>query len=171
MRASKDLVGKPIFSISDGRILGSLSDVYLDKEWKRVVALHTGYEGLLKRKAQVILRDSVALFGVDAILVKQSDVILPEDEVEEFESWIRRDQLNGRNVDTPGGTRIARVDDVILDDEANVLGFAFGRTYIESPVAESGAISRDVVIDTGKEDGIMTIDLEKAEQESFHFSS
>lgn len=171
MRASKDLVGKPIISIADGRNIGTLGDVYLDKELNRVVALQIGYEGLLRRKAQVILRDSVTLFGVDAILVERSDVIYPEGEVEGFESWIRRDHLNGRNVDTPGGTRIARVDDVILDDEANVLGFAFGRTYIDSPVAESGAISCEVVIDTGQEDGVMTIDLEKAERENFRFSS
>lgn len=169
MKASKDLVGKPIVSIADGRIVGKVNDIYLDKELKHVVAVHSGYEGLLKRKAQVILRDQVVLFGADTILVRQTDVILPEDQVEEIETWIRRDQLNGRNVDTPGGTRIARVDDVILDDEAGVLGFVLGRTFVESPVTESGAISREVVVDTGAEDGIMTIDLEKAEREHFQF--
>lgn len=170
MRASKGLVGKPIVSIVDGRIVGNISDVYLDRDLRRIVALHIGHEGLLNRKAQVILRENVVLFGVDTVLIKQSDVILSEEEVEDFDVWIRRDQLTGRSIDTPGGTRIARVDDVILDDGANVLGFALGPTYIESPVAESGAISREIVIDTGQEDGTMTIDLEKAEQEHFRFS-
>lgn len=171
MKASKDLVGKPIVSIADGRIVGKVNDIYLDQELRQVVAVHSGYEGLLRRKPQVILRDQVVLFGEDTILVRQSDVILGEDQVREqvpdFDSWIRRDQLNGRNVDTPGGTRIAKLDDIILDDQAGVLGFVLGRTYIESPVAESGALSRDVVVDTGAEDGVMTIDLEKAEREHF----
>jgi uncharacterized protein YrrD len=171
MKASKDLVGKPIVSITDGRILGKVNDIYLDRELRHVVAVHSGYEGLLRRKAQMIPRDQVVLFGEDTILVRQSDVILPEDQVEGGETWIRRDQLSGRNVDTPGGTRIAKLDDVILDDQAGVIGFVLGRTYIESPVAESGAISREVVVDTGAEDGVMTIELEKAEQEHFQFPS
>ena len=175
MIASKSLVGKPIVNITDGRIVGHISDVYLDRDLRCIVALHVGHEGLLNRKAQVILRENVELFGVDTVLVRQSDVILSEEKVEDFEVWIRRDHLTGRSIDTPGGKRIARVDDVILDDEANVLGFALGfalgRTYIESPLAESGVISRDIVIDTGQEDDIMTIDLEKAKQEHFLISA
>lgn len=171
MKASKDLVGKPIVSIADGRILGKVNDVYLDRELRHVVAVHSGYEGLLRRKPQVILRDQVVLFGEDVILVRQSDVIRGEDQVQEIDSWIRRDQLNGRNIDTPGGTRIAKLDDVILDDQAGVVGFVLGRTFVESPVAESGAISREVVVDTGAEDGVMTIELEKAELEHFQIQN
>lgn len=170
MRASKDLVGNPIVSMTNGRSIATVSDVYLDRELNRIVALLTGYEGLLKRKAQVVLRERVTVLGEDVILTEATDVILPEDQVEAFNTWIRRDQLNGRNVDTPGGTRIARLDDVIVSDEGEVLGFSFGRTYIDSPVAESGAVSCQAVIDTGAEDGVMTIDLEKAERENFAYS-
>ena len=169
MRVSKSLVGKSIVSIADGRMLGPVSDVFLDKGLSQVVAILTGEEGLWNRKIHLIKRDDVVLYGVDTVLVKQSNVIHAEENAAGFDSWIRRDQLHGRNIDTPGETRIAKLDDVILDEDACVLGFTLGRTYIDSPVAESGAVSRDVIIDTGGEDGIMTIDLEKAEQEKFHF--
>ncbi len=53
MRLGKDLEGKPIISVADGRIIGRAKDVYADPEISTLVGLFTGIEGVIRRRAQV----------------------------------------------------------------------------------------------------------------------
>lgn len=160
-------LGKQIISLDQGRKLGSVKDLYFNEELTKLTGLHLGTEGLISRTAQVIERGEIVLFGVDSILVKRSDVVKEGKTVDGFKSWVRRDKVIGREMETPGGTRVAAIGDVILEDDDRVAGFSLGRTYVESPVAESGAVSREVMIEAGHDDSTMTIDLKKAELEEF----
>ncbi len=165
MRLGKDLIGKSIISVTDGRLLGTVKDVYVNDELYWLTGVLVGHEGLLKRKALLIPRDSVVVFGIDAVLVKDSDVIAESKEVPEFENWLRLNKLRGREVDTPGGTKVGTVGDVILGEEGHIIGFALSKLFVEGPIAQQGTIPREALIDTGsEEDGVMTIDLPKAEQ-------
>ncbi|MCA9990376.1 MAG: hypothetical protein KDE29_05180, partial [Anaerolineales bacterium] len=78
--------------------------------------------------------------------------------------WLLLDKLQGRMVDTPGGTKVGVVGDVIVDEEARIIGVSLSKVYVEGPIAEQRAVSRTAVVDLGDEDGVMTIDLAKAEQ-------
>ena len=69
MRLGKDLVGKPIISITDGRLVGYAKDVYINQDLYWITGIFTGSEGLISRKSRLIERDSVVVFGIDAILV------------------------------------------------------------------------------------------------------
>jgi len=51
-----------------------------------------------------------------------------------------------------------------LDGEARITGFSLGKVFVEGPVAESRRIMKGAVVDTGRDDGVMTVDLSKAEQ-------
>jgi hypothetical protein len=46
------------------------------------------------------------------------------------------------------------------------VGFSLGRVFVEGPVAKNRMIMKAAVLDTGRDDGLMTIDLSKAEQTS-----
>jgi uncharacterized protein YrrD len=164
MRLGKDLVDKPIYSLTDGRLVGKVKDLYLDSALERVVGLYLGSEGLFSRKNMLVNRDQVTLFGVDAVLVTHSEVVLDETEVAEVDTWVRRQDLAGRTVDTPGGTRVGIIGDVIVNDEGAVQGFKLARIFVEGPIARRQVIARQVVVDTGGVDGAMTIDLAQAEQ-------
>ncbi|MBP8000031.1 MAG: PRC-barrel domain-containing protein [Chloroflexi bacterium] len=164
MRFGKDIIGKPVISINEGRHIGEVKDLYLNKELSQVMGLHLGREGLLKRKDLIIPLPNVKVMGIDAILVNRSDVVTDSNEYSDAESWIKVGDLKGRQVDTPGGTRVALVGDVLVGDSAEVEGFAFSRVYVEGPIAEKRLIMRSAVLDTGNEDGAMTIDISKAEQ-------
>ena len=164
MRLGKDLIGKPIYSMTDGRLLGSVKDVYLDKDLEMLNGIYLGSEGLIKRKALVISRRNVMVFGIDAILAKSSDVVTDDEEAEEVEHWLRREDLQKREIDTPGGTKVGSIGDILLDEEARVVGFSLGKVFVEGPVAESRRILKGAIIDTGRDDGVMTVDLSKAEQ-------
>jgi len=163
MRLGKDLVGKPIISITDGRSLGNAKDIYINTDLNNITGIYLGSEGLIKRKHFLITRDNVVVFGIDAILVKDSDVVAQENDLPESVAWVRLSKLNKREVDTPGGTKVASIGDIILGEQGEISGFALSRVYVEGPIEQNGTIARTAVIDTGGADGVMTIDLTKAE--------
>ena len=56
------------------------------------------------------------------------------------------------------------IGDVIINVDDGVIGFKLARVFVEGPIAKKLAVAREVVADTGAEDGVMTIDLAQAEQ-------
>lgn len=163
MRLGKDLVNKPIFSMTDGRHLGSVKDIYVNADLTQITGVFVGQEGVLRRKSYLIPRPAVVVFGIDAVLVKNSDVIVDEAETASAAAWVRLDKLRGRHIDTPNGTKVANIGDIIIGEEGNLVGFALSKVHVEGPIAEQGAIARSTLIDTGNEDGIMTVDMSQAE--------
>jgi len=163
MRLGKDLLNKPIISVTDGRNLGAVKDIYLDSQLAQITGIYTGSEGLVRRKHFMIPSESVVIFGIDVILVKNRDVIVQEDERPEAVAWVRLSKLKGRQVDTSGGTKVATIGDIIMGEDGQITGFSLSKVYVEGPVAERGRIQREAMLDPGNEDGLMTIDLTKAE--------
>lgn len=163
MRLGKDLINKPIFSITDGQNLGTVKDIYFDNDLKIITGIFTGTEGLLKRKSLMIPSTHVSVYGIDAVLVNDNNVIVSDDSVAGTAEWVRLSKLKGRDVDTPGGTKVATIGDVVLGEEGNIVGFTLSKVFVEGPVAQQGQITRSVIVDTGNEDGIMTINLTQAE--------
>ena len=170
MRLGKDLLDKPLISVTDGRIVGRVKDLYLDNNLEKIVGLYLGSEGIFSRKSMLVSRDRVTLLGIDAILAADSDVVIDESVATEIDQWVRRQELVGREVDTTGGTKVGVIGDVIINDDDGVIGFKLARVFVEGPIAKKQAVAREVVVDTGAEDGVMTIDLAQSEQHSLSLS-
>lgn len=166
MRNSKDLIGKSVVGIDEGRLLGTVRDVYLDPSLEWLAGVHLGKEGLISRRSLVIPREAIAVLGIDYILTRSSDVVTDEKSLPASERWIRLDKLQGREVDTTGGTRVGNIGDAILDEQARIVGFTLSRVYVEGPVAESRTIFQEAIVDNGQEDGTMTVDLTIVEKQS-----
>lgn len=166
MRLGKELIGKPVFSVTDGRLLGHVKDLYIDKDLELLNGIYLGSEGLINRKSLLIARRNIQVFGIDAILAKSSDAVADDDETKEMEHWLRREELQKREIDTPGGTKVGTIGDILLDEEAKIVGFSLGRVFVEGPVAKNRMIMKAAILDTGRDDGTMTVDLSKAEQTS-----
>lgn len=164
MRLGKDLNDKLVISVTDGRLLGKVKDLYIDVTLNELTGINLGSEGMLRRKAILIPRDDVVVFGVDAILVKNADVVTDDQEHDVAREWSRMSKVKGREVHTPGGTRLGSIGDVLLDENGRVAGFALSKVYVEGPLAERGVVLRETVVETGQVDGDMTIDLLKLEE-------
>ena len=164
MRLGKELIGKPIYSVTDGRQLGNVKDIYLDLELSLLNGIFLGHEGLFNRKARVIAREHIAVFGYDAVLVTDSDVETDNNDTPEVELWLRRENVQGRGIETPGGTKVGTVGDILFDEKAKVVGFSLARIFVDGPVAEKRIVMKGAVADAGGKDGIVTIDLAKAEK-------
>lgn len=164
MRLGKELIGKPIFSVTDGRQLGTVKDLYLDLEVGILNGLFLGSEGLIKRKYRVIDRENIVVLGIDAVLVSGSDVVTDNVAKPEVEVWLRRKTFQGRRIETTGGTKVAIVGDVLLDEEANVVGLTLAQVEVRGPLTQKPIVFKSAVTDTGGKEGIVTIDLAKAER-------
>ena len=163
MRNGEDLIDKPIYSITDGKHLGDVKDLYLDPSIDGIMGVFLGRGGLFSRKDRLIKRENVQVFGLDAILVKNGNVVLDSSQYAPAANWLRRESLQNRDVDTPGGTKVGRIGDVIVDEDARVIGFSLSRVMVEGPIAENRIIARAAMVDTGNEDGVMTVDISRAE--------
>jgi sporulation protein YlmC with PRC-barrel domain len=170
MRLGKDLLDKPIISVTDGRLLGKVKDLYLDQSLEKIAGLYLGSEGIFSRKSMLVSRDRLTLLGIDAVLAADSDVVVEETQASEVEQWVRRQDVVGREVDTTGGTKVGVIGDIIINDDGGVVGFKLARVFVEGPIAKKLAVAREVVADTGAEDGVMTIDLAQAEQHGLSLS-
>ena len=164
MRLGNELIGKPIYSVTDGRKIGAVKDLYVDLEFNVLNGIFLGTEGLFSRKTRAISRESIFVFGIDAVLVKDSDVIMESGEHPEVEIWKRREDLQGRGIDTPGGTKVGTVGDVLIDEEARIVGYSLSRVHVAGPVADNKLVLKEAILDDGGVDGVMTIDLAKAER-------
>ena len=162
----KDIMGNPVITVNNGRSIGKVRDIYLTNDCRRVAGIYMGSEGLFSREANLIKYNDVVTIGEDAVLVKEGDVIVTEKELTDTESaWLRRDELQGRPVDTPGGTKVGKVGDVIINKDGDVVGFHLSSVYVSGPIAENRSVASHTVQDVGHEDGCMTIDLKQAEQQ------
>ena len=163
MRLGKELENKPIISVSDGRILGRAKDVYLDQNLKQLAGLFVGTEGVIRRKELVIASEDIVLLGIDVILVKDPDVISTTKERPETENWHRLAQLHGEEVRTPGGTKLATIGDIVLDEKGAISGFTLDRVFVSGPLAAQPTIPSEVVVDPFQTTDSLIVDFPKLE--------
>lgn len=166
MFLGKDIIGNSVITVSNGCSIGKVKDIYLTNDLQSVAGIYLGTEGLFSRRSFLVKSEDVITMGKDAVLVKHEDVIQEEKDISETEGiWLRRDELQGRSIDSPGGTKVGKVGDVVIDKEGKVLGFSLSEVYISGPIADNRSVAFHTVQDVGHEDGLMTIDLKQAEQQ------
>ena len=164
MTATKEYAGKILISVTDGKNLGEVKDVYFDPEASKMVAAHLGKSGLINRKSLLVDLSHVKLFGLDAWLVDASDIVIAKDDAPGTESYLIGDDLRGRDIQTDGGTKLGTVGDILVDEKHNVIGFALSKVQVQGPVAEAKAIARAAITSLGNQQEPMIAVLEQAER-------
>ncbi len=166
MQKTRDFQGKLLISVTDGKQLGEIKDVFLDKDAKEIIAVYLGKTktGMLTRKPRLIHIDQIRLFGADAWLVNGSDKIVLIDEVEGSKDFILAEDLRGRLIRTDGKTKIGTVADVIVNSKMDVLGFSFEKVHVRGPLSEANAISRAAITSFGKNGNPLIATIGQAEK-------
>jgi sporulation protein YlmC with PRC-barrel domain len=137
--------------------------LYLDPDLNQVAAVYLGREGVLRRKAHAIGRDAIQVYGEDVWLVTGPDSVVNRKALPDSVHFVLLSELRGREIQTEGGTRIGMVEDVILDAQANVLGFSLAKVRMQGPLAERKTIARAAVTGMGGKGVPMTAVMDRAE--------
>jgi uncharacterized protein YrrD len=163
MTTGKDLQHTALVSVTNGKIIGQIKDLYLDPDLNQVTAVFVGKEGLLRRQTQAIGREAIEVYGEDVWLVKAPDAVVNRKSLPDSGHFVRLSELRGREVQTEGGTRIGMVEDVILDAQANVIGFSLVKVRMKGPIGERKTLARAAVTGMGGKGVPMTAMMDRAE--------
>jgi uncharacterized protein YrrD len=160
---SKDQLDKLLVSVTDGKKLGEIKDLYLDQDMRQIAAVFLGKEGLVNRRSLLVPRSAVQLFGVDAWLISGSDKVVDEEDSPEAGTFTLVGDLRGREIQSEGGTKVGVIEDVVFDDQGGVLGFSLGKVYMQGPLSERKAVARGAITSLGSKNKPMIAGLEEAE--------
>jgi uncharacterized protein YrrD len=163
MITGKELRNKWIVCLSDGQKVGEIKDVYLDAEATQVVAVLTGKEGRLKPKAVGLERSGIQVFGIDVWLIPASSKMVHLEDLPKADTFVLMGDLHGREVQTDNGTKIGIIGDVLLDREAQVVGFTLSRVLVQGPLQEKKSLVRSAVTSLGDKKSPVVASLARAE--------
>jgi uncharacterized protein YrrD len=163
MPTVKEHLNKPVISMTDGKKLGKIKDLYLDPKVTTVTAVSLGASGTLRHKQLMIDRAKVQTCGMDAWLVSGADVVVGPEHVVGSREFVRASELRGRQIRSEGGTEIATVDDIILDSQCNVKGFTLSKIQASGPLAQRKAIALGAFTSLGSKKNPMVTTLARAE--------
>lgn len=163
MAAGKQFLNKQLISITDGKKLGEVKDLYFDEKLMKIVAIYLGSEGLINKKHFAMDRANVQVLGVDAWLVTTSEVSIPAETLPDADRLILYSDVRGREIVTEGGTKIGAVDDVLFDEDGDIVGFALGRIEVKGPLADRKMIARSAISTIGGKESAMTANMAQAE--------
>lgn len=163
MATGKQILNKQLISLTDGKKVGEIKDIYFDEKLTKIVAIYLGSEGLLNKKHHALLRDNVRVMGVDAWLVSSSDVSIPAETLPDADRLIMYSDVRGREIVTEGGTKIGAAEDVLFDADGDIVGFALGRIEVKGPLADHKMIARSAVSTVGSNTSAMTANMAQAE--------
>jgi uncharacterized protein YrrD len=137
MIKSRDLIGKPLITITHGEIIGKVKDVLIDPESYEIAALVLPGK-MFSRKTMVLARHLVHVFGKDVILVKSNEVMARDDKLKGVSSLLGvSKQMKGQEIVTEQGVRIGIVGDVLVNETGKVVSYDLAKVFIEGPISES----------------------------------
>lgn len=118
---SKQLL-KPVMSITEGIELGTVSDIIIDGENKKVIALGITKDKLFYKALRVIPFEKISSINEDNILVMSSkDIISYRDFNLDLEK-ILQDRINILNtICLNGGKKCGTVTEYTIDEQGNIL--------------------------------------------------
>jgi len=154
-----------IISVTNGERVGEVEDLLIDPDTYRVAALITAKSGLFAGKAKAILADEVNVWGQDAILISQPNVIVGEAELPEAEKWLSvSDDIKGREVVNPHGIRIGELSDIIIDVNGRIVAYELSKAFAEGPLAGQKLISINATHSLGQDLLVVDIPAEESQK-------
>ena len=135
MRLGKDIIGKWIVTTNEGRQMGKVKDLLLDPSLSQLNGIFVAREGMFRRKTIYIPREFVVVYGVDAVLIESESSVV-DSRSHPIDGWVRLTEIIGRPIDTPGGTKLATLGDMILNAEGQITGFSLAKVSVTGPIAD-----------------------------------
>ncbi len=163
MLKARDLIGKEVVNQATGERLAQVSDLILDRDARRIVALLVDGGGWFG-DAKVMRWSNVVSIGDVIIAHGDNPVIIARDDAEVSDLINQDTRITGTTIISDGGERIGTVGDVYIDDAGEVVGYEVsqglmndwsGRKFLTADQVQ--AVGKDAIIAN-------TSDLKSVEQ-------
>jgi uncharacterized protein YrrD len=133
--------GKSILSTSDGQRVGHVEDVLIDPGNMKLEGIVTSRGGFLRPDVRVIDAKDIEVWGIDAVLVRNQEVIVKREEVASLENCLSAsEQIQGRDVITMEGQRIGELRDLLVDINGKLAGYEISK--VPADIADRIDINR-----------------------------
>jgi uncharacterized protein YrrD len=150
--SSQDFIGKTIINVEDGRRIGSVSDILIDRETLEVAAIELSRGNLFNRETSAIRAEDIQVWGEDVILVRSGDSVTGSENIPQREKWLKvSEHIRGRYVVSVDGTRIGQVNGLMLDQRGRILAYELNQVFIDGPLNRSKRISADATHSLGQD--------------------
>ncbi|HVM31140.1 MAG TPA: PRC-barrel domain-containing protein [Candidatus Limnocylindrales bacterium] len=157
MRAS-DLIGMPVVTLDEARIIGEVRDVLFDPRESRIAGFTLRGRGLLSPPLLGFLpAESIHSAGNDAVMVPDGSVLVREKEAIKQRIADQR-EAPGAEVITVDGVELGLVGDIVLEsagDRLRVVGYCLeredGRELIVPAPEGQEEWSEQIVVPSGTE--------------------
>ena len=140
MRRAKDAGGLPVITRDDGRKVGNVQDLVLDRQGSRVLGILVDEAGWFK-EARVVAWPSFRVIGLDAVIIDEEASAKKASEVPEMSEVLEKGNvLVGVRVETTEGRELGKIEDFYFDPESGVVkGFELsggkGRSFLPTPAS------------------------------------
>jgi sporulation protein YlmC with PRC-barrel domain len=162
-RLTNAIQGYQIISTSNGQVIGKVEDLSIDPKKLEVAAVITSKGNLLDSTSKAISREDILVWGEDFILASNLDVIRELDTLDGHKEWQAvSSKINGKDVLNTKAEKIAELNDVVINSEAQIIGYDLSKVFIDGPVAQSKRIHVNTTQELGKD--ALIIDASKLYQ-------
>jgi uncharacterized protein YrrD len=139
--ASEHIVGNPVIEVTNGKLIAKVEDLHIDPVALKAAAAITSKNRLLRREVKAIPAAQVQVWGQDAVLAKNPEVIVGEEELDGSDGWLSAsDDIRGFQIVAEDGTRVGTLSDVVLDHDGQLMGYEVTDVADSSRVAAANWI-------------------------------
>lgn len=152
MRKSKQFISMPVIGLEEGRQMGSVKDLVVNPNEKKVVALAVEQKGLFKEH-KYIPYSKVRSVGEDAVTVNRGATAQKSGNLPEIISLIReKKSINGARIVTENGTLLGVVDDYYVNlASGELVGMEFSGSYLNAVFNGKAFLDIDHVLTIGRD--------------------
>lgn len=152
MRKGKSIVGKDVLSLERGVKVETVSDVILDLDGRRVLALLVD-EGGLMSSSKVVPMEEVSSFGKDAVVVRAPESVISASDREDVRALLQHDEkIIGKKVFTITGDDQGSIGDIYFDERTgDVTGYEVSGGLIGDVSKGTSYLATDEITEMGSD--------------------
>jgi uncharacterized protein YrrD len=152
VRKGKSIIGKDVLSLEDGVKLETVSDVVIDPEGRRLVAIVVT-EGGFMSSSKVVATDEVTSYGKDAVVVRNGASVVSVADHPDLRSMVDHDEkILGKKVFTSNGDEQGSISDIYFDEPTGaIVGYEVSGGLLGDAAKGTSYLATDEITSIGKE--------------------
>ena len=153
MRKGKSVIGKDVLSLEDGVKLETVSDLVIDPEGRRVVAILVTEGGFLS-SSKVVPTEQVASYGKDAVIVRSNASVVSVSDHPDLRGMVdhHNGKIIGKKVFTSSGDDQGSISDIYFDKPTGaVVGYEVSGGLLGDVAKGTSYLGTDEITSIGKE--------------------